>query len=102
MNITIRILLIIIFFQSICLNANAFNSNDHRIAVLVNDQIITSYDVIQRMKLTAILSGVNITAENNNQLLSSVVDELIKENLKNQKVDEYGISINEEEYLKQE
>jgi hypothetical protein len=54
------------------------------------------------MKLTAILSGVNITAENNNQLLSSVVDELIKESLKNQKVDEYGISINEEEYLKQE
>ena len=58
----IRTLLIIFFFQSLCLNVNAFNTNDHRIAVLVNDQLITSYDVIQRMKLSAILSGIDITA----------------------------------------
>ena len=95
-------LLIIIFFQSLSINANAFNVNDHRIAVLVNDQLITSYDVVQRMKLSAILSGIDITAENNNQLLNSVVDELIKESLKNQKINEYDISISEEEYLNQE
>ena len=63
MNILNRTLLIIFFFQSFCLNANAFNANDHRIAVLVNDQLITSYDVVQRMKLSAILSGIDITAE---------------------------------------
>ena len=97
-----RKLLIIIFFQTLCLNANAFNANDHRIAVLVNDQLITSYDVVQRMKLSAILSGINITAENKNQLLNSVIDELIKESLKNQKINEYDISVSEEEYLKQE
>ncbi len=102
MNIVIRKLLIIIFIQTLCLNANAFNTNDHRIAVLVNDQLITSYDVIQRMKLNAILSGINITAENNNRLLNSVIDELIYENLKNQKVSEYNISVSEEEYLEQE
>ena len=97
-----RTLLIIIFFQSLCLSANAFNANDHRIAVLVNDQLITSYEVVQRMKLTAILSGVDITSENNNQILNSAVDELIKENLKNQKINEYDISVSEEEYLNQE
>ena len=102
MNILTRALLIIIFFQSLCVNVNAFNAKDHRIAVLVNDQLITSYDVVQRMKLSAILSGIDITAENNNQLLNSVVDELIKENLKNQKVNEYDISISEEEYFNQE
>ena len=102
MNILNRALLIIFFFQSLCLNANSFNANDHRIAVLVNDQLITSYDVVQRMKLSAILSGIDITAENNNQLLNSVVDELIKENLKNQKINEYEISVSEEEYLNQE
>ena len=102
MKIAMRLLLIIIFYHSLCLNVNAFNANNHRIAVLVNDQIITSYDVLQRMKLNAILSGINITAENNNQLLNSVVDELIKENLKNQKINEYDISISEEEYLNQE
>ena len=84
--IAIKTLLIIIFFQSLWLNANAFNSKDHRIAVLVNDQLITSYDVIKRMKLNAILSGIEITTENNNQLLNTVVDELIKEKLMNQKI----------------
>ena len=98
----IRTLLIIFFFQSLSINANAFNVNDHRIAVLVNDQLITSYDVLQRMKLSAILSGIDITAVNNNQLLNTVVDELIKESLKKQKINEYDISVSEEEYLNQE
>ena len=102
MIILIRTLLVIFIFQSFHLSANAINANYHRIAVLVNDQLITSYEVVQRMKLSAILSGIDITAENNNQLLNSVVDELIKENLKNQKVNEYDISISEEEYLNQE
>mgnify|MGYP001986364080 CR=1 FL=1 len=101
-NIMMRTLIIVILLQSFCFNANAFSANDHRIAVLVNDQIITSYDVVQRMKLGAILSGIDITTENNNQILNSVVDELIKENLKNQKIKEYDISVSEEEYLKQE
>ena len=98
----IKTLLIIILFQSLFLNAIAFNTNDHRIAVLVNDQLITSYDVVQRMKLSVILSGIEITAENNNQIINSVVDELVKENLKNQKINEYDISVSEEEYLNQE
>tara|TARA_X000000950_G_scaffold202260_1_gene243476 strand:- start:126 stop:725 length:600 start_codon:yes stop_codon:yes gene_type:complete len=97
-----RTLLIIVVIQSFCLNVNAFNANDHRIAVLVDDQLITSYEVVQRMKLSAILSGIDITAENNNQLLNSVIEELIKEKLKNQKINEYNISISEEEYLNQE
>ena len=102
MIILIRTLLVIFIFQSFHLSANAINANYHRIAVLVNDQLITSYEVVQRMKLSAILSGIDITPENNNQLLNSVVDELIKENLKNQKINEYDISISEEEYLNQE
>ena len=102
MNIKIKTLLIVIFFHSLCLSANGFNANDHRIAVLVNDQLITSYDVVQRMKLNAILAGIDITPENNNQLLTSVVDELIKEKLKKQKINEFNISVSEEEFLKQE
>ena len=101
-NFAMRKLLIIIFFQSLCLNANAFNTKDHRIAVLVNDQLITSYDIIQRMKLSAILSGIEVTTANSNQLLNSVVDELIKEKLKIQKINEYQIFVNEEEYIEQE
>ena len=101
-NFAMRKLLIIIFFQSLCLNANAFNTKDHRIAVLVNDQLITSYEIIQRMKLSAILSGIEVTTANSNQLLNSVVDELIKEKLKIQKINEYEIFVSEEEYIEQE
>tara|TARA_Y200000002_G_C22460243_1_gene570100 strand:+ start:175 stop:795 length:621 start_codon:yes stop_codon:yes gene_type:complete len=100
--ITIKTFLIILLFSLLCINANAFNANDHRIAVLVNDQLITSYDVVQRMKLSAILSGMEINAENNNQLLKTVVDELIKEKLKNQKISEYDIFVSEKEYLEGE
>ena len=100
--ITMKALLIVFLFQSLCLNVNAFNANDHRIAVLVNDELITSYDVIQRIKLSAILSGIEITASNNKQLLNTVLDELITEKLKNQKIIEYGISVSEEEYLEKE
>ena len=35
-NIVVKMLLITFFFQSLCINVNAFNANDHRIAVLVN------------------------------------------------------------------
>ena len=101
-NFAMRKLLIIIFFQSLCLNANAFNTKDHRIAVLVNDQLITSYDIVQRMKLSAILSGIEVTTANSNQLLNSVVDELIKEKLKIQKINEYEIFVSEKEYIEQE
>ena len=80
----------------------ASNSSNHRIAVLVNDQMITSYDIVQRIKMNAILNGVNITPENNEEFVKIVIDELIKETLKNEKIEEYKIVISDDEYLKYE
>ena len=59
-------------------NINAETRIEHKIAVLVNDEVITSYDIIQRLKLTAIIQGININAQNNQLLLNNVVDELIQ------------------------
>ena len=86
----------------ICTNSNALNLNDHRIAVIVNDQMITSYDVIQRMKINAILNGINITPENNERLANAVIEELIQEMLKNEKIIEYDILISDQEYSQYE
>ena len=83
-------------------NVKALDVNDHRIAVLVNDQLITSYDIVQRMKMNAILSGIDITPENNNQLANAVAEELIKEKLKNEKLKEYNITVSNDEYMQQE
>ena len=59
--------------------------NDHRISVLVNDEVITSYDIIQRTKMNAIVNGVTITPENKQAFINSIVDELIGEKLMNEK-----------------
>ena len=100
MNIKFNKYFTIIFFTLIFnFNSGAQSVKDHRIAVIVNDQIITSYDVVQRMKINAILAGVNITSENNEQLANVVVEELIQEKLKKEKSIEYEISISDQEYL---
>ena len=66
--------------------------NDHRISVLVNDNIITSYDIIQRSKMNAIIKGIMITPENRDIIINSTVEELISEKLKYEKFNEYKIS----------
>ena len=78
--------------------ASASETIDHRIAVLVNDEIITTFDIVQRMKINAIINGINITSENRQVLSNSVVDDLIDEKLKYEKSMEYEIKVNDEEY----
>lgn len=72
---------------------------EHKIAVLVNEDVITSYDVIQRLKLTAILQGINLNNQNNQLMVKNTVDELIHEKVKSEKIKEYKIKVEEEEYL---
>ena len=91
-NFTIIIFLIIS-------NLNAENKVEHKIAVLVNESVITSYDIIQRIKLTAIVQGINLNAQNSQLIANNVVDELIQEKVKNAKIKEYEIVIENDEYL---
>ena len=102
MNKIFKIFSLVFTLMIVSLNVEAITVNDHRIAVLVNDKLITSYDIVQRMKMRALLNGINITPENNNQLANAAVEELIKETLKNEKLEEYSISIDEDEYLQHE
>tara|TARA_Y200000002_G_scaffold365509_1_gene355525 strand:- start:2792 stop:3445 length:654 start_codon:yes stop_codon:yes gene_type:complete len=97
-----NLLFTLLFLMTIATSVNALNVNDHRIAILVNDQLITSYDIIQRMKMRAILNEADITPENSNRLANIAADELIKEKLKNEKLIEYGISIDGDEYIQHE
>ena len=98
-NYMLKIFFLTIYALTFCLSAIAYNSNDHKIAVLVNDQLITSYDIIQRVKLNAILKGINITPENNKLLVNNVIEDLIKEKLTNEKIGEYKIIISDDEYI---
>ena len=90
------IVIFIIFFSSYY--AIAEDKIEHKIAVLVNEDIITSYDIIQRLKLMAIIQGINLNAQNTQLMVNNVVDELIREKVKLSKINEYQIKIKDEEY----
>ena len=86
----------LVFFTSY--NAAAKEKIEHKIAVLVNDEVITSYDIIQRLKLTAIIQGINLNTQNPQLMINNVADELIREKVKLGKINEYQIKVEDNEY----
>lgn len=67
--------------------------NGREVAVVVNDQVITSYDVIQRLHFIMITSGIPNTADNQQKLLPRVIDQLIEESLKLQAAEKLKIVV---------
>ena len=96
-NFKLWIVIFFILFNSY--NTIAEDKIEHKIAVLVNDDIITSYDIFQRLKLTAALQGINLNTQNSQPMINNVVDELIREKIKLSEVDKYQIKIENNEYI---
>ena len=92
-------LLVIFFVLITSYNLKAEDRIEHKIAVLVNDEVITSYDILQRIKLTAVIQGINLNMQNTQLMINNVVDELIREKLKLIEVNEYQIKIDDIEYV---
>ena len=86
--------LLIIFshFYSIVLA----NQSTHKIEILVNDKIITNYDIAQHFAINSILDNINVTAENGDFLYNKTVNELIDMKIQQAKIDDYGIKIEDE------
>ena len=80
------IFLIFIFIFFSVLNVKTEDKIEHKIAVLVNEQVITSYDIIQLIKLDSVMQNININNLNNQIIVNNAVDELIKEKLKLEKI----------------
>ena len=96
----IRIIFIFLFLTTSFAHSN--NDKTNRIEVLVNENIITKYDIVQRLKINSILNRVEITDINYNQLLNIVIDDLVIEKLKIRKIEEYNISFNKNEFITHE
>lgn len=94
--------IIFIFFFLTASFAHSNNDKTNRIEVLVNENIITKYDIVQRLKINSILNRVEITDINYNQLLNIVIDDLVIEKLKIKKIEEYNISFNKNEFITHE
>ena len=94
--------IIFVFLLSAMSIAYANENNINRIEVLVNENIITKYDIVQRVKINSILNRIEINDENYNQVIKAVIDDLITEKLKNMKINEYDIKFSKDEFDKYE
>jgi peptidyl-prolyl cis-trans isomerase SurA len=70
-----------------------------KIVAVVNDEIISGYDLNQRIALTIVLSGFPDTPETRKQLVNPTVARLIDDRLKLQEAARYNISISDEQVL---
>ena len=89
-----KIFFFYILFVFVSCGSNLFaNKSIHKIEILVNDNIITSYDIAQHFAINSILDNVNITPENGDLLYNKTLNELIDMKLMQTKIDEYEIKL---------
>ena len=80
------------------LHSNLFSAQTtHKIELLVNDEIITSYDISQHLAINLILNKIELTNENKEFLYNQTVEELIEMYLQKIKVDEYKVELTKDE-----
>ncbi len=87
-----KIFIIINLFLLLIINVYA-SEDEKKIAILVNDNVITNYDIEQRIIIFAILNQVQITTENSEAITNKIVDELIDNLLKIEKIEEYDVKV---------
>lgn len=68
-----------------------------RIAAIVNDQVISAYDLNQRIRLVLVTSGIPETPENVGRIREQVLRSLIDESLKLQEAAKNKVTINKQE-----
>ena len=84
--------ILILFFNHSVLFADEKN---YKIIKLVNDQVITNYDLEQRIKLHATLNNLNLNDGNIDKLANDLLLLMVEEKLQIEQMDKYKISISE-------
>ena len=88
---TIFFSILVVYFSY---NSNLLaNQSTHKIEILVNDNIITNYDIAQHFAINTILDNITITTENGDILYNKTVNELIDMKLQQAKINHYNIQI---------
>lgn len=72
-------------------------SDTQGIAAVVNDRVISSYDLDQRVKLVLLSSGIPNTPENISRIRGQVLRSLVDEYLKAQEAQRLNIQVSQEE-----
>lgn len=80
-----------------CLAAAPLSAQDLRIAAVVNDEVISVYDLVNRTRLAVISTGLPDTAETRRRLQPQVLRGLIDERIQAQEAAKQNISATEED-----
>ena len=86
---------LLIIFLHFCSIVSA-NQSTHKIEILVNDKIITNYDIAQHFAINSILNNINVAAENRDFLYNKTVNELIDMKIQQAKIIDYEVKIDDE------
>ena len=73
------------------------DEKNFKIIKLVNDEVITNFDLEQRIKLLATLNNININNENIDQYAKELISLMINEKLQQEHIKKYNISITQKE-----
>ena len=87
------VLLILFYF---ILTSSYANQSTHKIEILVNDNIITNYDIAQHFAINAILDNITVTSENGDLLYEKTVNDLIDMKLQQTQINDYNVTIERE------
>ena len=93
-KITIKIIIIfstIVFSYSIAIA----NELSHKIIRLVNDQVITNYDLEKRLQLFALLNNLEINENNIDKYATSMLSLMVDEKLQIEQIKKYNIYIDD-------
>jgi peptidyl-prolyl cis-trans isomerase SurA len=89
--------LLVVFSLFMCGEGlNAVPSSESRIAAIVNNNVITKADLMNRLRFAAISSGLEPTPENLDRLKAQILRIMIDETLQLQIGEKYGIDIPKE------
>ena len=90
----INIFIIVIFFIFNSFN-EAFSNISNKIIFKVENQIVTNYEIKNKILRTLLLSGQNINQENINNLKKQALDFMVQQKLKKIQIIKYNITVDE-------
>ena len=73
------------------------DEKNFKIIKLVDDEVITNFDLEQRIKLLATLNKININSENFDQYARELISLMVDEKLQHEQMKKYNISITQKE-----
>lgn len=81
-------------------SAGAIAQEVQKIVAVVNDEVISGYDLVQRISLTILMSGFRDSSQTRQQLVQPTLRRLIEERLKLQEAARFNLSVSDVEMNK--